>query len=385
MVWTNQNKLSFRHSPYSPCQQQDRDGIVSLGMRQFCSSPSPTRVVLMSQSSNIFTNLALEDWLYQFRKFDQQELLLLWRNDPCVVVGRHQNPWTEANVPYLRRTGVKLARRNSGGGTVFHDRGNINCSFFTSRADYKRLRNLQLICAALEKSVRVDVSVNDRDDIVLDNEHKISGTAAKLGRETAYHHCTVLVNVDTTSLHEALNHAIDIGHVESKATKSVKAPVKNLAAKNVNVDIDSVQVDIAKEFVKSERVDIVKVDPKEETFPGIGSMAESLESWNWVFGKTPQFSLKKSFIVPDEILGSVFSADPPFVEYELVLKSGKITSVKCTQSPGLMDPDLDIDRGFLEGRLFDSCLTENIQKADLPERKKCFIIDCIKNIVIDIL
>merc|ERR1719402_409644 len=383
MVWTNQNKLSFRHSPYSPCQQQDRDGIVSLGMRQFCSSPSPTRVVLVSNSSNIFTNLALEDWLYQFRKFDTQELLLLWRNDPCVVVGRHQNPWTEANVPFLRRTGVKLARRNSGGGTGYHDQGNINCTFFTSRAGYNRRRNLDLICAALEKNLGVDVNVNEREDIVLDKEHKISGTAAKLGRDTAYHHCTVLVNVDTTNLHEALNHVTDIGHVESKATKSVRAPVKNLAAKNV--DIDSVQVDIAKEFVKSERVDIIKVDPKGETFPGISSIAESLESWNWVFGKTPQFSLKKRFIVPDELLGSVFSADPPFVEYELVLKNGKITGVKCTQSPGLMDPDLDIDSAFLEGRLFDSRLTENVQKADLPERKKGFIVDCIKNIVIDIV
>lgn len=132
-------------------------------------------------------------------------MLLLWRNDPCVVIGRHQNPWTESNVPFLRESNINLARRNSGGGTVYHDLGNLNCTFFTRRSAYERRRNLDIICNAIQKTTHLDVSVNKREDIVLDNEHKISGTAAKLGKNSAYHHCTVLVDVNECVLHDALN------------------------------------------------------------------------------------------------------------------------------------------------------------------------------------
>ena len=89
----------------------------------------PVRQVYISQSNDVFTNLALEDWLYKNHDFDHKSLLLLWQNNPCVVIGRHQNPWIEADVPFIRGSDAKLARRNSGGGTVYHDLGNLNCTF----------------------------------------------------------------------------------------------------------------------------------------------------------------------------------------------------------------------------------------------------------------
>ncbi len=60
-----------------------------------------------------------------------------------MVIGRHQNPWTEADVPFLRSSYIDLARRNSGGGTVYHDLGNINCTFFTTRPKYQRYERTQ--------------------------------------------------------------------------------------------------------------------------------------------------------------------------------------------------------------------------------------------------
>ena len=132
-------------------------------------------------------------------------MLLLWRNEPCVVIGRHQNPWTESNVPFLRENAINLARRNSGGGTVYHDLGNLNCTFFTRRSRYNRTRNLNIICNAIREATALNVAVNSRDDIVLDEDLKISGTAAKLGKDAAYHHCTVLVDVNQCVLHDALS------------------------------------------------------------------------------------------------------------------------------------------------------------------------------------
>lgn len=126
--------------------------------------------VFISQSSDIFTNLALEDWLYKNFNFANHHVLLLWVNDPCVVIGRHQNPFTEANVSNLIDRGITLARRNSGGGAVYHDRGNLNCTFFTPRERYDRKYNLNIVTRSLFREWAIKAEINDRDDIVISNK-----------------------------------------------------------------------------------------------------------------------------------------------------------------------------------------------------------------------
>ena len=169
-----------------------------------CFPTNHQRSVYISESQDVLTNLAFEDWLYRNENFDNKNLLLLWCNKPCVVIGRHQNPWMEANLNYLVRNKITLVRRNSGGGTVYHDLGNLNCTFFTSREAYNRKRNLELICRVLRSNWDVDVRVSPREDIVLNKSLKISGTASKLANKTAYHHCTLLVNVDSSRLDQTL-------------------------------------------------------------------------------------------------------------------------------------------------------------------------------------
>ena len=92
---------------------------------------------------------------------------MLWMNNPCVVVGRHQNPFSETNVSNLKSAGIQLARRNSGGGTVFHDLGNLNCTFFTPRERYDRKYNLNLMTRAIYREYGIDTEISDRDDILL--------------------------------------------------------------------------------------------------------------------------------------------------------------------------------------------------------------------------
>ncbi|GAB0087725.1 lipoyltransferase 1, mitochondrial [Sergentomyia squamirostris] len=190
--------------------------------------------VFISQSYDIFTNLALEDWIYRNFDFKNHHILMLWSNNPCVVVGRHQNPWVESSVANLEQNGILLARRNSGGGTVYHDRGNLNCTFFTSRDKYNRKYNLNLITRALFREWSIKADISDRDDILLRGK-KISGTAAKLGQPNAYHHCTLLVSSNKDNLRQALS--MDQCDIQSRATKSVPAPVKNLTDANKQVNV----------------------------------------------------------------------------------------------------------------------------------------------------
>lgn len=267
--------------------------------------------VFISQSNDIYSNLALEDWIYRNFDFAHHHILMLWINSPTVVVGRHQNPFAEANVSALMRNGVELARRNSGGGAVYHDLGNLNCTFFTPRARYDRKYNLNLITRALYREYGISADISDRDDITVMGK-KISGTAAKLGQPNAYHHCTLLVNSNKLHLGESL--VKDNAEVISKATVSVPSPIKNLTDVNRTVNIQQLLSAIGYEFLRTPATQLTDggrdllmkqlgfqlINPTEKWFPGISELRENFSSWDWRVGKTPKFSVQKSIQLKSE-------------------------------------------------------------------------------------
>jgi len=83
---------------------------------------SSTASIYLSKSTCIYENLAFEEWLFRNHNLDKcGEAMLIWSNTPSVVIGKHQNPWMEVDIKFLKDNNVNLARRNSGGGTVYHD------------------------------------------------------------------------------------------------------------------------------------------------------------------------------------------------------------------------------------------------------------------------
>ncbi|KAH8348791.1 hypothetical protein KR084_011152 [Drosophila pseudotakahashii] len=264
--------------------------------------------VFISQSSDVFTNLALEDWLYKNFDFSHHHVMLLWANDPCVVIGRHQNPFTEANVSKLVERGITLARRNSGGGAVYHDLGNLNCTFFSPRERYDRKYNLNIVTRALFREWAIKAEINERDDIVVMNK-KISGTAAKLGHPNAYHHCTILASANKLHLGESL--VREPANYISRATASVPSQIRNLVDVNRTVNVPQLRSAVGYEYLRtaattledggstqtSKQRGFQLINPTEKWFPGIEELRSNYSSWDWVIGKTPKFTVQKDLEV----------------------------------------------------------------------------------------
>ncbi|KAM4701000.1 lipoyl amidotransferase LIPT1, mitochondrial [Discoglossus pictus] len=254
-------------------------------------------IILQSVSNNVYENLALEDWIHDTMNLEHKNVLFLWRNSPAVVIGRHQNPWKECNLHLTREKGICLARRRSGGGTVYHDLGNINLTFFTSKKNYNRMENLKLVIKALKAlQPNLDVQATERFDLVLDNAFKISGTAAKLGRTVAYHHCTLLCNANRSLLPLVLQSPIQ--GINSNATPSVPAKIANLLESDSSLTCEVVMDAVASEYAAqySTEPHVKLIDPNDESlFPGIYHKKRELCTWEWIYGKTPKFEVKTSF------------------------------------------------------------------------------------------
>ncbi|XP_042314340.1 lipoyltransferase 1, mitochondrial [Sceloporus undulatus] len=259
-------------------------------------------LIIQSASQDIYENLALEDWIHDNMDLEKRQVLFLWRNSSAVVIGRHQNPWQECNLKFMRQKGIKLARRRSGGGTVYHDPGNINLTFFTNRKKYERMDNLKLVVKAL-KALRpqLDVQATERYDLLLNGIFKISGTAAKLGRAAAYHHCTLLCSADKFVLSTVLKSPYN--GIKSNATPSVPALVKNLFEEDSTLNCEMLMDAIAAEYASHHQIKnhIILINPADETeFPGINNKARDLQAWDWLYGKTPKFSISRSLNIAHE-------------------------------------------------------------------------------------
>ncbi|VDM91413.1 unnamed protein product [Onchocerca ochengi] len=252
--------------------------------------------LFISRSQNIFENLAFEEWLLRNYKPDEEvESMLIWSNKPAVVIGRHQNPWMEADINYLRCNNIELARRHSGGGTVYHDLGNLNISILTSHRRHNRKRNLHKIAEALNQEFHIKVEPNDRDDLWLQpGRRKISGTAARIVRQVAYHHLTLLVNVDITTLKRSLSSPFNETML-TNATRSIPAPAVGYLAQEIpDITVEEVQNVLIESFKKQylhTEVTTLSNVTNDQQFPGVLEYEENLRKWEWIYGKTPQFVL----------------------------------------------------------------------------------------------
>ncbi len=153
-------------------------------------------------------------------------VLLLWQNSPSVIVGKYQNTIEEIDLEYVEQQGIHVVRRNTGGGAVYHDLGNLNYSFIIpdaqTKVDFKTFTT-PIVRALRAYGIRAEQT--GRNDLVVDGR-KFSGNAQQFSKRRLLHHGTIMFDVDADAVAKALR--VKPGKFKSKATKSVRSRVTNL-------------------------------------------------------------------------------------------------------------------------------------------------------------
>lgn len=265
-----------------------------------------------TQNIDPFLHLAREWYLLENSKLNDV-WLYFWKSEDSVILGKNQVPWVEINIPYCKKHNIKVARRISGGGTVFHDLGNLNYSFIIPREIYSEKSFLQLIIDALTQ-LRIPAEIKKKNSLFFKNR-KIGGTAFRLTKNHVLHHGTLLLNADLNKISKALKSDAEC---VSKAIKSQPAPVLNL--KNIFpslLDEDLIQ-QIQKQFVdffkKKGFVSIHQSKVPESSFK---RYYDKISSWQWIIGETPKSFL---YLGVDETNKNK--------KYEFLIVNGKIKDIR---------------------------------------------------------
>ncbi len=245
-------------------------------------------LVVHSKSTDVYENLAAEDAMLDDAT-QTEPVVFVYRNDDAVVIGKNQNPWRECAIGKLDSLGVKLARRVSGGGTVFHDPGNLNISCILPRENYCRKDVLNTYVIGLGRA-EVIAEVTGGSSLTVGGK-KISGNAFCFRQNKVLHHGTILWQTDLDKLRNSL--VPDLPDISTRAISSIPMPVINLQELLPNEKPDSItQAIIDALMEKFGAISDGEYNPFAQS--GFAARVEKMKSWNWLYGTTPDFSVMRN-------------------------------------------------------------------------------------------
>lgn len=284
---------------------------------------------ILNTSTDPYFNLALEEYLVKNLNFNE-DFFILWQNSPSVIIGRNQNVFEEIDIKLAIQKGIPFVRRISGGGTVFHDLGNLNFTFITKNKglanNYKVMT--EKIVTALNK-IGIPIGLVGKSDLKIGHE-KISGNAQFVYKDVLLHHGTLLFDSNLTTLKKLLRPKKD--DVLSHSVKSNRSEVTNLS------QFTHLSLEEIKEYLY---VELMGNDYKKDALSLSSDVLDQVNdlknekylSWEWNYAESPSSMIKKNkddlhmaFTVEQGVIKSISitKKDLPLTEIETLLLEKKV-------------------------------------------------------------
>lgn len=299
-------------------------------------------------------NLALEE--YVFKNLDcEEDILLLWQNEPSVILGRNQIVFREVNIDYCKEKNIPIIRRISGGGTVYHDLGNLNYSIITKNYEdvISNYRYFTKPLIDFLNHLGVKASFSGKSDIVIDSK-KFSGNAQFYHNKRLLHHGTILFNTNLDTLKQTIR-SLD-STIKSAGVHSNRTVVTNVTNHlNPLITIEEFKSKLLSYWLNR---DYDKIEPISLTHKDLEAIqklkSEKYMHFFWNYGESPDF----------EIIKKIEEG-----EVQLNVKNGLISSFK------IIDNINEFNTDSLIGLKFDRDIILNTlnSNTNLKNKMKPFI------------
>lgn len=250
----------------------------------------------INTSTDPYFNMAFDEYCLQHFE-SEDSFFYLWRNSPAVIIGLNQNAYSEVNLEYLDSHGIKLARRVTGGGAVYHDLQNMNYTFVG------RSVSPQPFVDAL-RSLGVDAELTGRNDIFVDGR-KVSGYARRVWHDREIVHGTLMYDVDIDTLTKVLD--VPGSKMEAKGIASVRSRVANLK--------DSLPQFSSLDELQSALQEILAAGDGQVVLSGealaeVRRMAdEKFATWDWIYGHSREADFSRKAKLPCGTVEAAVSID----------------------------------------------------------------------------
>lgn len=305
-------------------------------------SGNPVKSVLISQTNDVYTNLALEQWLSRNLNLSKSHVMLYYKNQPCIILGNSGNPWLDTNTNIIKygdqNKVIPVARSQTAGKAAYQDEGVINLTFFTPQ-DQDKDYNKSVISRGLFRKFGLNVKMGDKTVYNI----KVCENGSDNDNGDSYQNCSLFLNLNKTHYSSAIEK-----NSAEMLDMSFKQHHLNINDINPNVTSDGILSAIGWEFLRTSpysmkdggKVQAEKqsgfqmVNPTEKWFPGITEIREKLLSWEWCYGKTPKFSIRQSYPVPIQYLNSSVNKYEE-LHIKLEITDGNVENVSLQLPPSL--------------------------------------------------